>query len=64
MNKYDKFRSFCKKFRIAIGIVLIAVGFFTGISWFYLGVLPLLAGLFDFCPTCMLTKKCTPKNLN
>jgi hypothetical protein len=64
MNKYDKIRNFCRKFRIAIGVVLIAVGFFTGIYWFYLGVIPLLAGLIDFCPTCIISKKCTPKNLS
>ncbi|WP_417326955.1 DUF2892 domain-containing protein [Halarcobacter sp.] len=63
MNKFDKFRNFCRKFRILIGIVLIAVGYFTGIAWFYLGVIPLVAGLVDFCPLCIITKKCTPKNL-
>jgi len=63
MNKYDKIRAFCRPLRIVLGIVLIAVGFFTGIAWFYLGVIPLIAGLADFCPTCIISKKCTPKNL-
>ncbi len=63
MNKYDKFRNFCKKFRIIIGLILIAIGFFTDILWFYLGVIPLIAGLIDFCPICIITKKCSPKNL-
>lgn len=63
MNKFDKFRNFCRKFRIAVGVVLIAIGFYTGNAWFYLGVLPLIAGLVDFCPTCLISKKCTPKNL-
>jgi hypothetical protein len=63
MNKFDKIRAFCRPFRIVLGIVLIAVGFFTGIVWFYLGVIPLIAGLVDFCPTCIISKKCTPKNL-
>lgn len=62
MNKYDKFRSFCRKFRVLIGVVLIAIGFFTGIAWFYLGIIPLIVGAVDFCPLCMITKKCTPKN--
>jgi hypothetical protein len=44
-------------------VVLIAIGFFTGIVWFYLGIIPLIAGIVDFCPTCMISKKCTPKNL-
>lgn len=63
MNKFDKFRNFCRKFRILIGIVLIGIGFFTGIAWFYLGIIPLVAGLADFCPLCIISKKCTPKNL-
>ena len=61
MNKFDKFRNFCRPFRIVIGLVLIAVGYFTGNVWFYLGVLPLIAGLADFCPLCIISKKCTPK---
>ena len=59
MNKYDKFRAFCKKFRIVLGVILIGVGIFTGNAWFYLGVIPLIAGLANFCPLCMITKKCT-----
>ena len=59
MNKFDKIKMFCRKFRIAIGLVLIAVGFFTGIAWFYLGVIPLIAGLSNFCPLCIISKKCT-----
>jgi hypothetical protein len=59
MNKFDKIKLFCRKFRIAIGIVLILVGVFTGIAWFYLGVIPLIAGLTNFCPLCKITKKCT-----
>ncbi|WP_419767605.1 YgaP family membrane protein [Arcobacter sp.] len=59
MNKFDKIKLFCRKFRIAIGIILILVGFYTGIDWFYLGILPLLAGLTNFCPLCIISKKCT-----
>lgn len=55
---YNKIRKFCRKFRIAIGIILIAVGAYTGIYWFYLGIIPLIAGLADFCPLCIITKKC------
>ncbi len=63
MNIFDKIRSFCRPFRIVLGIVLIAIGFYIGNAWFYLGVLPLLAGLADFCPVCIISKKCTPRNL-
>ena len=55
---YNKIRSFCRVFRIIIGIVLIAAGVITGIKWFYLGIIPLIAGLANFCPLCLITKKC------
>ena len=61
MNIFDKIRAFCKPFRIVIGLVLIAIGFFIDNVWFYLGVIPLIAGLIDFCPVCIISKKCTPK---
>jgi hypothetical protein len=61
MNKFDKFRSFCRPIRIMIGLILIAVGFFTGNIWFYLGVIPLVMGLVNFCPLCIISKKCTIK---
>ncbi len=55
---FNKIRSFCQKFRIVLGLVLIAAGFTTGIVWFYLGIIPLIAGLSNFCPLCIITKKC------
>ena len=67
MNTYDKIRSFCRKFRIVLGVVVIALGFyFTGEEevynlWFGLGIIPLIAGITDFCPICIVTKKCTIK---
>ncbi|MBI3874167.1 MAG: DUF2892 domain-containing protein [Arcobacter sp.] len=61
MNTYDKIRSFCGKFRIILGLVLIGAGVYTGIAWFYLGIIPLIAGITGFCPLCMITKQCTIK---
>jgi phosphoglycerol transferase MdoB-like AlkP superfamily enzyme len=61
MNTFDKIRAFCRPFRIVIGLVLIAIGYFTANEWFYLGVIPLVAGLMDFCPLCSVSGKCTPK---
>ncbi|KIM03006.1 MAG: hypothetical protein KU29_13140 [Sulfurovum sp. FS06-10] len=55
---FNKIRSFCRFFRIIIGLALIIAGLITGVYWFYLGVLPLLAGVLNFCPLCMITKKC------
>ena len=61
MNMFDKIRAFCRPFRIVLGLILIAAGFFTGIAWFYLGFIPLVVGLMDICPLCSITKKCSPK---
>ncbi|MCK5110743.1 MAG: DUF2892 domain-containing protein [Arcobacteraceae bacterium] len=58
---FNKIRSFCKRFRIALGLILIAIGFLFNNSWFYLGVIPLIAGLADFCPLCIISKKCDIK---
>ena len=63
MNIFDKIRNFCRPFRIFIGLILIAVGFFIDNAWFYLGVIPLIVGIFDICPLCKFSGKCTPKNL-
>ncbi len=55
---YNKIRSFCRVFRIFIGLALIIAGVVTGIVWFYLGVIPLIAGIVNFCPLCIISKKC------
>jgi len=54
----NKIRAFCRPFRIVIGLALIGYGIFSGNQWFYLGVIPLIAGLSNFCPLCIITKKC------
>ena len=56
---YDKIKRTCRVVRISVGLALIATGFITGNAWFYLGVIPLIAGIVNFCPLCMITKKCT-----
>ncbi len=58
VEKVLKIRKFCRMFRIVIGVILIALGIYTHIIWFYLGIVPLLAGIFNFCPLCAITKKC------
>lgn len=60
----NKVRKFCRVFRILVGVALIATGVILDNAWFYLGVIPLIAGVTNFCPLCMITKKCdlpTPK---
>lgn len=58
---YDKIRDFCSKFRILIGLALIVTAITINNAWFYLGIIPLIAGLIKFCPLCIISKKCTPK---
>ena len=54
----NKIRTVCRPIRIVLGLALIGAGVYTGINWFYLGVIPLIAGLSNFCPLCIITKKC------
>ena len=56
-------RSFCRVFRILIGLALIITGVIQlgameHAQWFFLGFIPLIAGLVNFCPLCIITKKC------
>ena len=55
---FNKVRSFCRPFRIVMGLSLIVAGIVTGNNWFFLGVVPLIAGITNFCPLCSITKKC------
>ncbi|MBU1927616.1 DUF2892 domain-containing protein [bacterium] len=64
---FNKIRSFCRVFRVVIGLVLIVTGVIQlgamdAAPWFFLGLLPLLAGLFNFCPLCIISKKCDLPN--
>ena len=55
---FNKIRKVCRVVRIVVGLALIVTGVLTGINWFYLGVLPLIAGIANFCPLCIFSKKC------
>lgn len=64
---FDKIRSFCRVVRVVVGLALIATGIIQlgamdAAPWFFLGAIPLLAGLFNFCPLCMISKKCDLPN--
>jgi len=60
---FNKIRKFCRVFRIFFGTALIIAGVVTGINWFYLGIIPLVAGIANFCPLCIISKKCDlPEN--
>ncbi len=58
MNNIMKIRAACRPIRITLGLALIAAGIFTANPWFFLGAVPLIAGLVNFCPLCTITKKC------
>jgi len=58
IEKIEKIRKFCRYFRIVLGLVLIGTGVVTGNAWFYLGTLPLVAGIANFCPLCAISGKC------
>lgn len=58
---YNKIRKNCRVIRIAVGLALIGMAVVTGNAWFYLGVIPLIAGIVNFCPLCVITKKCDIK---
>ena len=54
----NKIRKFCRAFRIVLGLALIGYGIYSGNKWFYLGIIPLIVGLVNFCPLCIITKQC------
>jgi len=54
----NKIRAVCRPIRIVVGSILIGFGVYTGNPWFYLGLTPLIAGLLNFCPLCIITKQC------
>jgi len=55
---FNKIRAFCSPFRIVLGLALIGYGIYSGNNWFFLGVIPLIAGVTKFCPLCIISKKC------
>jgi hypothetical protein len=60
---FNKIRKFCRVFRIILGTALIIAAVVTGTTWLYIGIIPLIAGITNFCPLCLITKKCDlPQN--
>ncbi len=46
--------------RIAIGLALIGYGAYSSNPWFYLGVMPLITGIINWCPLEMKMGTCDP----
>lgn len=66
MNTFEKIRNFCRTFRIILGLAILTIGFLLGdgtlsLGLWWLGLLPLIAGLVNFCPICIISKKCDLK---
>lgn len=53
-----KIRSICRPLRLIGGAALIAYAIYSGNNWFFLGAIPLVAGIFNFCPLCKITGQC------
>jgi hypothetical protein len=51
-------RKVCRSFRIVLGLGLISYGVYSANVWFYLGAIPLIAGIVNFCPLCKITGQC------
>lgn len=56
---YNKIRSTCRVIRFVVGSILVVTGFITANPWFYLGAIPIIASIANFCPLCLITKKCS-----
>jgi len=46
--------------RIVVGLALIGYGVYSGNAWFYLGVIPLITGIINWCPLEMKMGTCDP----
>jgi len=53
-----KMRKFCSPFRIVLGLALILGAVVTGWKILYIGIIPLIAGITNFCPACHFTGQC------
>lgn len=54
----NSIRKVCRPFRIVLGLSLISYGVYSGNIWFFLGAVPLIAGILNFCPLCKVTGEC------
>jgi len=53
-----KMRKVCRPIRIVLGLALILGAVVTGMKILYIGIIPLIAGLSNFCPACYFTGQC------
>ena len=53
-----KIRGICRPIRLVLGTALVAYGVYSSNNWFFLGVIPFIAGLINFCRLCKITGQC------
>jgi hypothetical protein len=41
-----------RKIRIGIGVGIILIGLILQSSWWFVGIFPLITGIFNTCPSC------------
>ena len=46
--------------RVVVGLALIGYGLYSGVAWFYLGAVPLIMGIINWCPLEMKMGSCDP----
>jgi len=55
---FNKIRSFCRVLRVIVGTSLISYGVYSSNVWFFLGIIPIILAIINFCPICIISGKC------
>jgi hypothetical protein len=59
----ESIRATCRVIRVVVGLAAVSYGTMLVVNnepnyLFFLGAIPLIAGAVNFCPLCIITKKC------
>ena len=55
---FQKIQKICSPFRIVLGAAAVIYAIAASEPIFFLGILPIIAGITKFCPICQFTSKC------
>ena len=58
---FSLIKKYSRVIRIISGLVFILAAYITDIPWLYIGVFPLLSGITNICPMCIIMKRCSIK---
>ena len=58
---FSLIKKYNRVIRIISGLVFIIAAYINDIPLLYIGVLPLLSGITNICPMCIIMKKCSIK---